>query len=211
MVISLDKGQKIDLTKGNPGLNKVVIGLGWDAKEKMGGHEYDLDASVFLLNKEGKMKDINDLIYYGNLEGRGVHHTGDNLTGDSQGDDEVINIDLSKIASDVDKIMFTANIYDAVSRKQNFGNISNAYIRVINPANNKELIRYNLGQNFSTETGLIVAEIYRENSEWKFNAIGESFEGGLRLLRKSLLSGSKNTTGNTEQPKKGFMSRLFGL
>lgn len=208
MVINLKKGEKIDLTKSNPGLSKIVVGLGWDANESSGS-EYDLDASVFMLNKEGILERSQNLIYFGNLNGPGVHHTGDNLTGEGDGDDEVINVDLSQIPSDIDKLIFTVNIYNGKSKRQNFGHISNAYIRVINPSNRQELIRYDLGEDYSTETGLMVGEIYREENEWKFSAIDESFEGGLSSLRSQMEKGKNNRNPSGEE-KKGLFSRLFG-
>lgn len=184
MAVSLTKGQKVDLTKGNPGLTNLVIGLGWDINQYDGGSSFDLDAAAFLLGATGKTTCDEDFIFYGNLEHAcgGVEHLGDNLTGEGDGDDEQIKIDLSKVPANVEKIAFTVTIYEAEERRQNFGQVSNAFIRVVNESNNTELIRYDLGEDFSIETAVVVAEIYRHNGEWKFNAIGSGFQGGLRAL-----------------------------
>ena len=184
MAISLQKGQKIDLTKTNPGLSKILIGLGWDTNKYDGGSAFDLDAAAFLLGEDGKAKSESDFIFYGNLKhvSESVEHLGDNLTGEGDGDDEQIKIDLSKVPADVAKIDFTVTIYDADKRNQNFGQVSNAFIRIVDEANNTELIRYDLGEDFSIETAVVVAELYRHNGEWKFNAIGSGFSGGLSAL-----------------------------
>ncbi|MDD7185468.1 MAG: TerD family protein [Ruminococcus sp.] len=184
MAISLKKGQKVDLTKTNPGLSKILIGLGWDTNKYDGGSAFDLDAAAFLLGEDGKAKSESDFIFYGNLKhvSESVEHLGDNLTGEGDGDDEQIKIDLSKVPADVAKIDFTVTIYDADKRNQNFGQVSNAFIRIVDEANNTELIRYDLGEDFSIETAVVVAELYRHNGEWKFNAIGSGFSGGLSAL-----------------------------
>lgn len=173
----------MDLTKTNPGLTKVHIGLGWDINKYDGGSAFDLDAAAFLLNSNGKVKDQGDFIFYCNLShvSGAVVHAGDNLTGVGDGDDEQIIIDLSKVPADVQKIDFTVTIYQAEERRQNFGQVSNAYIRVMDGLS-KELIRYDLGEDFSIETALIVGELYRNGSEWKFSAIGSGFQGGLEAL-----------------------------
>lgn len=183
MPISLSKGQKVDLTKTNPGLTKVQIGLGWDVNKYDGGNSFDLDTAAFLLDSNGKVKDQSDFIFYGNLShiSGAVVHKGDNLTGGGDGDDEQILINLSKVPADVQKIDFTATIYQAEERRQNFGQVSNAYIRVMDDSN-KELIRYDLGEDFSIETAVVVGELYRNGSEWKFNAISSGFQGGLKAL-----------------------------
>lgn len=183
MPISLSKGQKVDLTKTNPGLTRVQIGLGWDINKYDGGNSFDLDTAAFLLDSNGKVKNQNDFIFYGNLNhtSGAVIHKGDNLTGGGDGDDEQILIDLSKVPADVQKIDFTVTIYQAEERRQNFGQVSNAYIRVMDDSN-KELIRYDLGEDFSIETAVVVGELYRNSSEWKFNAIGSGFQGGLKAL-----------------------------
>ena len=184
MPISLQKGQKVDLTKTNPGLTKICIGLGWDVNKYDGGSAFDLDTAAFLLGEKGKVREQGDFVFYGNLNhsSGAVTHLGDNLTGEGEGDDEQIMIDLSKVPADVQRIAFTATIYDPEVRKQNFGQVSNAYIRVVDSANNTELIRYDLGEDFSIETAVVVGELYRNGSEWKFNAIGSGFQGGLAAL-----------------------------
>jgi len=184
MAISLKKGQKVDLTKTNPGLSKILIGLGWDINKYDGGSAFDLDAAAFLLGEDGKAASEKDFIFYGNLKhsSESVEHLGDNLTGEGEGDDEQIKIDLAKVPESVSKIDFTVTIYDADTRNQNFGQVSNAFIRVVDEASNTELIRYDLGEDFSVETAVVVAEIYRHNGEWKFNAIGSGFSGGLSAL-----------------------------
>ena len=187
MAISLKKGQKVDLTKTNPGLKEVLIGLGWDTNKYDGGKDFDLDASVFLLGASGKVASDDDFVFYGNLKHKSgsVEHLGDNLTGAGEGDDEQIKIDLSKVPADVEKIDFTVTIYEAEERKQNFGQVENAFIRVVDATNNKELIRYDLGEDFSIETAVVIGELYRNKGEWKFNAIGSGFSGGLASLGKN--------------------------
>ncbi len=181
MAVSLQKGQRVDLTKGNAGLTKIFIGLGWDTNNYDGGYDFDLDASAFLTGESGKVQSDADFVFYGNLKhaSGSVEHTGDNLTGDGDGDDEVINVDLSKIPANVAKIAFTVTIHEADTRLQNFGMVSNAFIRVVNENGGTELIRYDLGEDYSVETAVVVAELYRNGAEWKFNAIGSGFAGGL--------------------------------
>ncbi len=183
-MISLFKGQKIDLTKGNPKLSKILIGLGWDTKKYDGGFDFDLDAAAFLLGANGKVQSDYDFVFYNNLahSSGAVQHMGDNLTGAGDGDDEQIKIDLSKVPANIDKIAFTVTIHEADSRRQNFGQVSNAFIRIVDESNGKELIRYDLGEDFSVETAVVVGELYRNAGEWKFNAIGSGFKGGLRAL-----------------------------
>ena len=184
MAVSLKKGQKVDLTKTNPGLKEVLVGLGWDINRYDGGKDFDLDASAFLLGANGKVASDDDFVFYGNLKHKsgGVEHLGDNLTGAGEGDDEQIKIFLDKVPADVQKIDFTVTIYEADERKQSFGQVENAFIRVVNAATNEELIRYDLGEDFSIETAVVVGELYRHGGEWKFNAIGSGFEGGLKAL-----------------------------
>lgn len=184
MAVSLSKGQKIDLTKGNPGLSKIIVGLGWDTNKYDGGADFDLDAAAFLLAANGKVASDSDFVFYGNLKhsSGGVEHMGDNLTGEGDGDDEQIKVNLAAVPASVDKIGFTVTIYEAESRKQNFGQVSNAYIRIVDETSNAELIRYDLGEDFSVETAVVVGELYRNNGEWKFNAIGSGFQGGLKAL-----------------------------
>jgi tellurium resistance protein TerD len=184
MAVSLAKGQKVDLTKTNPGLTKILVGLGWDTNKYDGGSDFDLDAAAFLLTDSGKVGSDKDFVFYGNAkhESGGVEHSGDNRTGAGEGDDEVIKVDLSKIPANIQKVDFTVTIHEADERRQNFGQVSNSYIRVVSESSGEELIRYDLGEDYSTETAIVVAELYRNGAEWKFNAIGSGFAGGLKAL-----------------------------
>ena len=173
MPINLSKGQKVDLTKGNPGLKKLMVGLGWDVNAFDTGADFDLDASAFMLGENGKCPTEKEFVFYGNLEHKSgsVKHMGDNLTGEGDGDDEQIQIDLSKVPSNVVRIAFTVTIYDAEGRRQNFGQVSNSFIRIVDEVTNTELIHYDLGEDFSIETAVVVGVLYRHNGGWKFNAI----------------------------------------
>lgn len=184
MAICLSKGQKVDLTKGNAGLKNIIVGLGWDTNKYDGGSDFDLDAAAFCLNAGGKAAADTDMVFYNNLKhpSGAIEHLGDNLTGAGDGDDEQIKINLATVPANIEKIDFTVTIFDAETRKQNFGQVSNAFVRVVNADNNEELIRYDLGEDFSIETAVVVAELYRHNGEWKFNAIGSGFQGGLAAL-----------------------------
>ena len=183
-VINLSKGQKIDLTKTNPGLKNVLVGLGWDTNRYSGGEDFDLDASAFIVDGNGKAFNEKSFIFYNNLQSEegSVIHTGDNRTGVGDGDDEQLLVKLPLVPSVVQKVVFTVTIHDADQRKQNFGQVSNAFIRIVNEDTNEEIVRYDLGEDFSIETALVVGEIYRHNNEWKFNAIGSGFQGGLAAL-----------------------------
>ena len=187
MGIVLKKGQKVDLTKGNASLKKLTIGLGWDVNKYDGGYAFDLDAVAFCCGEDGKVHNEGDMIFYTNLKhsSGAIEHLGDNLTGDGDGDDEQILINLSLIPEHITKIDFTVTIHEADERKQNFGQVSNSYVRVVNSDNKEELIKYDLGEDFSIETAIVVAELYKNGSEWKFNAIGSGFEGGLAALCKN--------------------------
>ncbi len=184
MAISLQKGQKVDLTKGNPGLTKVVVGLGWDTNKYDGQADFDLDASAFLLNAAGKVASEGDFVFFNNLQGGNgsVVHTGDNRTGVGQGDDEQIKVDLAAVPTGVEKISFAITIFEAADRRQNFGQVSNAFVRIFNEVSGEELIRYDLGEDYSVETALIIGELYRHNSEWKFTAVGSGYQNGLAGL-----------------------------
>lgn len=184
MPINLTKGQKVDLTKGNPGLKSIMVGLGWDVNAFDSGADFDLDAAAFMLGADGKCPTEKEFIFYGNLEhsSGAVKHMGDNLTGEGEGDDEQIQVDLSGIPANIEKIAFTVTIYDSDVRRQNFGQVSNSFIRIVDDSNGQELIRYDLGEDFSIETAVVVGELYRNNGEWKFNAIGSGFQGGLAAL-----------------------------
>ena len=184
MPINLSKGQKVDLTKGNPSLKNIMVGLGWDVNAFESGADFDLDATVFMVGANGKCPTEKEFIFQGNLthDSEAVQHMGDNLTGEGDGDDEQIKVDLTKIPSNIDKIAFTVTIYDSDVRKQNFGQVSNAYIRIVDETTGTEIIRYDLGEDFSIETAVVVGELYRHNGDWKFNAIGSGFQGGLAAL-----------------------------
>ncbi len=172
------------MTKGNPGLKQLLVGLGWDVNAYDGGSDFDLDAAAFLLGENGKCATEKDFVFYKNLahSSGGVTHQGDNLTGAGEGDDEQIVVDLAKVPASITKIAFTVTIYEAEKRKQNFGQVSNAFIRIVDNATGQELVRYDLGEDFSIETAVVVGELYRNNGEWKFNAIGSGFSGGLAAL-----------------------------
>lgn len=189
MGVNLSKGQRVSLDKN---MTMAMIGLGWDVKQFDGGADFDLDASAFLLGANGKVRSDADFIFYNNLESvdHSVKHMGDNLTGEGEGDDEVIVIDFTKVPADVQKIAITVTIYDAQSRGQNFGQVSNAYVRVArmsneNDMNGSEVLRFDLGEEFSIETAVVVCEIYRHNGDWKFNAVGSGYQGGLAALGRA--------------------------
>ncbi|APT46071.1 TerD family protein [Bacillus safensis] len=184
MAIQLSKGQRVDLTKTNPGLTKVMIGLSWDTNKYSGGAEFDLDASAFLVDANNRCQQDTDFVFYNNLQhpSGSVTHTGDNRTGEGDGDDEQILVDFSKIPANIDRIGITVTIHDAEARSQNFGQVSNAFVRVVNEEGGEELIRFDLGEDFSIETAVVVCELYRHGNDWKFNAIGSGFSGGLAAL-----------------------------
>jgi tellurium resistance protein TerD len=186
MSISLSKGQKIDLTKTNPGLTKVLVGLGWDTNKYDGGKAFDLDASIFCLNAAGKAPSEKDLIFYNNNQNASgsVVHTGDNLTGEGDGDDEQVKINLANVPAEIEKIAFCITIHEAAERSQNFGQVTNAFVRIVDEDSGAELIRYDLGEDFSIETAVVVGELYRHSGEWKFNAIGSGYKDGLNGLVK---------------------------
>jgi len=195
MGINLQKGQRISLSKEAPGLTKLMCGLGWDVVKKQGGglfgafsntSDFDLDASVLCLDENGKVKEINNVIYFGNLKHKSgaVTHLGDNLTGAGEGDDEQILIDLSRLPREINKLVFTVNIYQCIARKQDFSQVQNAFVRLVNTSNNKELAKYNLsGAEYKGMTGMIMAEIYNHNNEWKMAAVGNGLKtNGLEEL-----------------------------
>ena len=186
MALSLTKGGNLSLTKEAPGMTKVLVGLGWDARST-DGTEFDLDASAFLLKADGKVRADSDFIFYNQLKSvdGSVEHTGDNRTGEGDGDDEAIKVDLSKIPADIDKIMFTVTIHEAEARRQSFGQVRNAFIRIVNQDTNVEVGRYDLAEDASTETAVIFGELYRHGTEWKFRAVGQGFNGGLKPLAES--------------------------
>ncbi|MDR2808358.1 MAG: TerD family protein [Spirochaetaceae bacterium] len=187
MPISLQKGGKVDLTKDNPGLSKLIVGLGWDTNKYDGGADFDLDASAFLLGASGRVTGDGDFIFYNNPKhiSGSVVSTGDNRTGTGKGDDEQIKVELLKVPAEIQKIAFTVTIHEADKRRQNFGQVGNSYIRIINEVTSEELVRFDLGEDFSIETAIVVGELYRHGPEWKFNAIGSGFQGGLAALAKN--------------------------
>ena len=184
MSISLVKGQKIDLTKGNEGLVNIAFGIGWDTNKYDGNNDFDLDVSVFLLDTSGKVTGEGDFIFYNQpIHSSGaVDYSGDNRTGVGDGDDETIKVNLQKIPSNITKISFAATIYEAETRLQNFGMVDNSYIRAYNLDTNEELFKYELNEDFSLETGIVAGELYRHNGEWKFAAVGSGYAGGLSTI-----------------------------
>ena len=184
MPVNLQKGQKVSLTKDNPGLNNVVVGIGWDINNFDTGGDFDLDSAAFMLTDAGRVSNQDDFIFFGNLThpSGSVRHLGDNLTGAGDGDDEQIRIELSKVPANISRIAFTVTIYDAEQRRQNFGQVSNAYVRIFDESNGVELLRYDLGEDFSIETAAVFGELYKNGAEWKFNAIGSGYQGGLAAL-----------------------------
>ena len=186
MAISLQKGGNVNLSKEAPNLKKIIVGLGWDPRSTDGA-TFDLDGSAFLLKSDGKVRGDSDFIFYNNLKSTdgSVVHTGDNTTGEGEGDDERIEIDLTRVPADIDRISITVTIHDAEARRQNFGMVSKAFIRCLNAEGEKEIARYDLSEDSSTETAMIFGEIYRYNGEWKFKAIGQGFNGGLGPLARS--------------------------
>lgn len=184
MPVSLKKGEKVSLNKGNPGLKNLYVGIGWDINKFDTGGSFDLDSAAFLIADNGKVTSSSDFVFFGNLKhpSGAVEHLGDNRTGAGDGDDELIKIDLALVPANISKIVFTVTIYEAEERNQNFGQVNNSYVRIYNADNNEELLRYDLGEDFSIETAAVFGEIYRHNGEWKFNAIGSGFQGGLAAL-----------------------------
>jgi len=186
MSISLSKGGNLSLSKEAPGLSRILVGLGWDTRSS-DGSAFDLDASAFLLKDGDKVRGDTDFIFYNQLKSPdgSVEHTGDNLTGEGEGDDEVIKVDLSRVPPDVQKISVAVTIHDAESRRQNFGMVTNAFIRIVNEANNGEIARYDLSEDASTETAMIFGELYRHGADWKFRAVGQGYNGGLGPLARN--------------------------
>lgn len=183
MAIFLNKGGNLSLSKTDPNLTHVLVGLGWDARST-DGVDFDLDASAFLLTESGKVRGESDFIFYNQTrspEGS-VEHTGDNRTGDGDGDDESVKIDLSKVPAEIQKIAITVTIHDGESRGQNFGQVQNAFIRILNDQSNTEIVRFDLNEDYSTETAMIFGELYRHSGEWKFRAVGQGYAGGLGAM-----------------------------
>ena len=189
MAVNLQKGQRVSLDNS---MKLALVGLGWNTNRYDGGTDFDLDVSAFLLGENGKLLRDEDFVFYNNTNGRNgaVVHAGDNLTGGDGGDDEVIMIDFSKIPSEIKKIAICVTIYDAETRRQNFGQVSNAYIRIAKLADEfdttgEQVLRFDLEEEFSIETALVVAEIYNKNGEWKFNAVAAGYQGGLEAICRS--------------------------
>ena len=179
-MVSLTKGGNVSLSKLDPNLKKALVGLGWDPRNTDGA-AFDLDASVFMLNAGGKVRNDSDFIFYNNLKATdgSVEHTGDNTTGLGDGDDELVKVSLSLVPNDVDRLVFAVTIHDAQTRRQNFGQVAGAFIRIVNEESGKEIARYDLSEDASTETAMLFGELYRNGVEWKFKAVGQGYAGGL--------------------------------
>ena len=186
MGISLSKGERVSLEKVAPGLEAVLVGLGWDVKKVDTGIDYDLDVSVFMLGSNEKLPSEQHFIFYNNLKSPDPHHCvehmGDNLTGAGEGDDEVILVNLTKIPGDVQKLVFVVTIHQADQRGQNFGQIENAFVRLVDVKTKEEVLRYDLTEDCSIETAMIMAEIYSKNGQWRMNAVGSGYQGGLQAI-----------------------------
>ncbi len=185
-LFSLLKGGNVSLTKNAPGLTNIAIGLGWNLRQTQGA-AFDLDASVFMVNADSKVRSDGDFIFYNNRVSacQSVEHLGDNLTGEGEGDDEFIKVNLEKVPADIIKLVVGVTIHEAETRKQNFGMVNSAFIRVVNQADNVEIARFDLTEDMSTETSMLFGEVYRHNNEWKFRAVGQGFSGGLNAMAKN--------------------------
>ncbi|MFG2328402.1 TerD family protein [Streptomyces sp. NPDC048604] len=181
MGVSLSKGGNVSLTKEAPGLTAITVGLGWDIRTTT-GTDFDLDASAILVSEAGKVRNDQDFVFFNNLKSAdgSVEHTGDNLTGEGEGDDEQVKVNLAGVPADVAKIVFPVSIYDAENRQQSFGQVRNAFIRVVNQTGGAEIARYDLSEDASTETAMVFGELYRHGAEWKFRAVGQGYASGLR-------------------------------
>ncbi|MEA5510993.1 TerD family protein [Crocosphaera sp. UHCC 0190] len=186
MAINLKKGQKISLEKASPGLEAVFVGLGWDVKKVDTGKDFDIDVSVFLLGENERLLSDEHLIFYNNKKSPDSHHAvehmGDNLTGAGEGDDEVVLVNLTKIPSEVHKLVFVVTIHEADARGQNFGQVENAFVRLTDVKTKNEVLRYDLSEDYSIETALIMAEIYNKDGEWRMSAVGSGYQGGLQAI-----------------------------
>jgi tellurium resistance protein TerD len=185
MAISLTKGGNVSLSKTDPSLKNVIVGLGWDARPTAGA-DFDLDASAFMVKEDGKVRSDGDFIFYNQTKSAcgSVEHTGDNRTGAGDGDDEAVIVLLNKVPMDIQRIVFCVTIHDAGMRKQNFGQVSHAFVRIVNKDSNNEVARYDLSEDASIETAMVFGEIYRHSGEWKFKAVGQGYKGGLAALAK---------------------------
>jgi len=186
MGISLQKGQRVSLEKVSPGLEAVFVGLGWDVNKSDTGSDFDLDTSVFLLGENEKLVSDDHFIFYNNLKSpdpdKSVEHMGDNLTGAGEGDDEVVIVNLKKVPDEVQKLTFVVTIYDAEKRGQNFGQVSNAFVRLVDVKTKEEILRYDLTEDYSVETAMIMAELYKKDGQWRMSAVGDGYEGGLQTI-----------------------------
>ncbi|MEA2047914.1 MAG: TerD family protein [Campylobacterota bacterium] len=182
MGINLSKGGRVNLSKEAPALNHMVVGLGWDANESDTGEGFDLDASVFLVGSNGKTTTEKDFVYYNNLTSTdgSVQHTGDNTTGEGDGDDEQVKLDLSKVGSDIQEVIFVVTIHEAQARNQNFGQVSNSFIRIVDESNGSEILKYELDEDYSIETAIEFGKLYRKDGSWRFQAVGTGFSAGLQ-------------------------------
>ncbi|AFQ43684.1 TerD family protein [Desulfosporosinus meridiei] len=205
MAVRLSKGQKVDLTKSNPNLKEIIVGLGWASNPAASNYTYDLDASAFLIGSNGKVKDENDFVFYNNPSGGqgSVKHSGDHKKGSGEGDDEQIRINLSAVPPHIERISFSITINDAQMKRQSFGDIKNSYVRILNAGTNELLLKYELGEEFSVETAIVAAEIYRHAGEWKFNAIGSGFQGGLAALCRNFGLEVEEERGNNNSGSQG--------
>ena len=202
MAVRLAKGQKVDLTKSNPNLKEIIVGLGWMSNPAASSYSFDLDASAFLIGADGKVRDENDFVFYNNPSGGqgSVRHSGDNKKGSGEGDDEQIRVNLSAVPAHIQRIAFSITINDAQMKRQSFGNIETSHVRILDAGTNKLLLNYELGKDFSIETAIVAAEIYRHAGEWKFNAIGSGFQGGLAALCRNFgleVEEDQQTTGSS--------------
>lgn len=186
MGISLQKGQRVSLEKVSPGLEAVFVGLGWDVNKSDTGRDFDLDTSVFLLGENEKLISDSHLVFYNNLKSpdpdHSIEHMGDNLTGAGEGDDEVVIVNLKKVPDEVQKITFVVTIYDAEKRGQNFGQVSNAFVRLVDVKTKEEVLRYDLTEDYSVETAMIMGELYKKDGQWRMSAVGDGYEGGLQAI-----------------------------
>ncbi|MFT5589231.1 MAG: tellurium resistance protein TerD [Bradyrhizobium sp.] len=187
MAISLQKGGNVNLTKSDPSLKQVLVGLGWDARASDGA-AFDLDASLFMVQENGKVRGDHDFIFYNQLKSLcgSVEHTGDNQTGEGDGDDEAIKVMLDSVPPEITRLVVAVTIHDADLRKQNFGMVEDAYIRVVNLDSKAEIVRFDLSEDYSTQTAMVFAELYRHQGEWKFKAVGQGYAGGLEAVAKQL-------------------------
>lgn len=186
MAVSLNKGGNVSLSRTAPNISKILVGLGWEARQTT-GDDFDLDASVFMVQENGKVRSDEDFIFYNQLSSTcgSVVHTGDNRTGAGDGDDEAIKVDLAQVPANIQRLVVSVTIHDADARRQNFGMVRDAFIRIVNLENDNEIARFDLSEDYGTETAMIFGEVYRHNGEWKFKAVGQGFAGGLEPMATS--------------------------